>query len=126
MKVVTAYANEWDLGVKTSRADMNSEIDFYSALSKHITEILTESGDLPYTSAGFVFRKLEAVYSAPNSGFAGLVYTNDYGDTYNIEENYGAAFGGIIKLSEVLPKVWDKLTYDEQTMIMAIILGSKK
>lgn len=102
-----------------------NDIEFYTPLSRRITEILTEAGDLPHTHEGYVYRKLEAVYSAGGS-FAGLVYTNDYGDTYNIEDNYAAAFGPIIRLGDVLPRVWDKLNHGQQNMIMALTLGSKK
>jgi len=43
----------------------------------------------------------------------------------NVENAYGAIYGPIVKLSEILPRVWDELTYDEQTVIMAETLGAR-
>lgn len=94
---------------------MEINSNFYNSLARRITQILTQSGELPYTIEGFTYKKLEATYYNPGTAdFAGLVYTNDWAD-YNIEDNYGSFFGPTVRLGEILPRVWKSLTEEEQT-----------
>lgn len=96
---------------------------FWRDLAEKITHIWREEKKLPYRERRYAYDSISAMYTADKQ-FSGFIYSNAWG-TENIEDQYRYFFGPFLSVGEVLSQVWDRLTYDEQTVVMAEILGSK-
>lgn len=99
----------------------------FREIAKLITELYRENGKLPFKTNPFVYHEISASYYKPGSNdedFASFFYTNDWHNE-NVEDNYAFFFGPSFTLKEVLPEIWDKLTYEQQNYIMALTLGKK-
>lgn len=103
-------------------------MSIYKDIARKIQEVWTAQGKLPHNYLNSLYHEISVSYKNARStdeDFASFYYTNEW-KTGNIEDNYAHFFGPCIELKAVIKDVWHELSPDEQTQLMALVLGKNE